>query len=153
MNQLRPSDFEAVSALLLANDLLVSDLSDADMASFVGCRSEGTLVAVGGVQTCGNAGLLRSIATSSQHRGKGCGVQLVDTLEQRASSNRISSIYLLTETAADFFSRLGYTAIERAEVPEAIRSTQQFSALCPDSATCMMKSLPNSSSGSDATDP
>ena len=48
---------------------------------------------------------------------------------------------LLTETADDFFSALGYRVVARESVPEAIRRSAEFRALCPASATCMRKAL------------
>jgi N-acetylglutamate synthase-like GNAT family acetyltransferase len=50
-------------------------------------------------------------------------------------------VWLLTTTARAFFDKLGYAAVDRAGVPGAIRATAQFSALCPDSATVMVKRL------------
>ena len=47
----------------------------------------------------------------------------------------------LTETAARFFSKLGYQVVGRGEVPQAIRVTREFSNLCPDTAIVMFKPL------------
>jgi len=51
------------------------------------------------------------------------------------------AVWLLTTTAREFFERLGYAAVDRADVPGAIRATAQFSSLCADSATVMVKRL------------
>ncbi len=90
-----------------------------------------------GLEIHGSFGLLRSLVVDPRHRGTGCGKALVDALESYAAHHRIESIYLLTETAEQFFSRLGYRAIDRADLPEVIEATQEISALCPDTATAM----------------
>jgi amino-acid N-acetyltransferase len=48
-------------------------------------------------------------------------------------------LYLLTTTAREFFAGRGYRAIDRADAPERIRGTTEFSDLCPASATAMVK--------------
>jgi amino-acid N-acetyltransferase len=51
----------------------------------------------------------------------------------------ISQVYLLTNTAANFFAWLGYQVMKRTDAPLPIQSTAQFSSLCPDSAVLMFK--------------
>jgi amino-acid N-acetyltransferase len=48
---------------------------------------------------------------------------------------------LLTTTAEDFFRALGYARIARELAPEAIRTTREFSSLCPASSVVMVKRL------------
>ena len=56
------------------------------------------------------------------------------------SSEQISrAIYLLTTSQADYFSALGYAPCPRSRVPQGIRDSRQFSALCPASADVMVK--------------
>jgi amino-acid N-acetyltransferase len=40
-----------------------------------------------------------------------------------------------------FFERLGYAACARSAVPEAVRASRQFAALCPATATSMVKRI------------
>jgi N-acetylglutamate synthase-like GNAT family acetyltransferase len=53
-----------------------------------------------------------------------------------------SAVYLATTNAARFFEHLGFTAIGRDQVPQAILSTRQLSGLCPASATIMKLTRP-----------
>ena len=89
----------------------------------------------------GPVGLLRSLAVSMGARGRGLGRALVSAMEDEARAAGVADIYLLTTTADRFFSKLGYVRIGRDEAPVAIRSTAQFSALCPSSAVVMRKSV------------
>lgn len=98
-------------------------------------------LAVVGLEPYENVGLLRSLAIAPEHRGQGWAQLLVKSIEQQAINQNIAKLYLLTETASEFFNRLGYQTIERAQAPDMIRQTSQFNALCPSSAVLMYKSL------------
>ncbi|MEM6708085.1 MAG: arsenic resistance N-acetyltransferase ArsN2 [Pseudomonadota bacterium] len=139
---LQPQDFTAVTELLTSNSLLAMDLTPADMDTFIGCRSEGELVAVGALQSFGAHGLLRSIATNPRFRGRGCAAEIVRQLEANADQDHLDAVYLLTEIAEPFFEARGYTRVAREHAPESLRSTPQFAELCPDVAACMVKRLP-----------
>lgn len=63
------------------------------------------------------------------------------------------AVYLLTETAAEFFARLGFRPIRRAEAEPAVGASVEFTTACPASATCMRLSLDAPSTGRSATPP
>ena len=52
----------------------------------------------------------------------------------------IKETFLLTETAMDYFKKLGFTIRERTTIPETVTTTRQFKELCPSSAIIMIKS-------------
>jgi prepilin-type N-terminal cleavage/methylation domain-containing protein len=58
-----------------------------------------------------------------------------------ARARRARAVYLLTDTAAEFFARLGFRRIPRAEAEPAVGTSVEFTTLCPASATCMTLSL------------
>jgi N-acetylglutamate synthase-like GNAT family acetyltransferase len=95
----------------------------------------------GGIEAHGADALLRSVVTLPPLRSRGIGQAIVKALEAEAIVMKCSAVWLLTTTARAFFDKLGYAAVDRAGVPGAIRATPQFSALCPDSATVMVKRL------------
>ena len=74
-------------------------------------------------------------------RGTGLGRRLVAEAESLAIAAGISELYLLTETAAAWFPRLGYTSAERAEAPAALTASPEFTGACPDSAVLLRKRL------------
>jgi N-acetylglutamate synthase-like GNAT family acetyltransferase len=53
----------------------------------------------------------------------------------------MTSLYLLTTSAAPYFARHGYQVLVREQAPQAIRHSKQFADLCPSSATLMHKDL------------
>jgi amino-acid N-acetyltransferase len=48
---------------------------------------------------------------------------------------------LLTIDAEKFFQRHNYEIVNRERAPDEIRKSDEFSALCPDTAYLMRKSL------------
>ena len=135
-----PTDLDRVERLLAANDLPTADVR-ADAPRFYVARVDGEAVGVGGLELHGDPGLLRSVIVPHPHRGRGYETAICAKLEAVARQADGETLYLLTTTATDFFREHGYVVVDRAAAPERLRSSRQFSDLCPDSATCMRKSL------------
>lgn len=129
-----------VEQLLEANGLPSADVRSSP-ARFYVARVGDERIGIGGLETRGTDGLLRSVVIEDAHRGEGLGSALCDALEARAKSAGIERLYLLTTTATEFFAERGYVERERAAVPDAIRGTTEFDELCPATATCLAKSL------------
>lgn len=136
------ADGEALAHVerLLARNDLPSDVRTAP-ARFYVARDGDRRVGVGGIEQHGDAALLRSVVVEGSARGEGVGTALCDALEARAAEAGVERLYLLTTTAAGFFAGQGYERVERADVPDSIRGTAEFAAVCPDTATVMRKPL------------
>ena len=93
------------------------------------------------MEPCGATGLLRSVAVRAEHQGEGRGSEIVRAVLERTDAQGLRHVYLLTTTAAPFFEAFGFRPLPRAEAPDSIRRTREFSALCPDSAVLMRRSL------------
>ena len=104
--------------------------------------TEAMPVGFGGLEIRGEDALLRSLLILPPLRGRGVGAAAVVELEREAALLGCRAVWLLTESASDFFARLGYAKCDRAVVPPQIRETQQFAALCPTSADVLVKRLP-----------
>ena len=85
--------------------------------------------------------LLRSVAVDPAFRGQGLGVRLTEATLSLARDRRIRHIYLLTETASEFFPRFGFRVVERGNVDPVVRRSEEFARLCPDSAVAMVLDL------------
>jgi amino-acid N-acetyltransferase len=96
-------------------------------------------VGFGGLELHGSDALLRSVVTLPPLRHVGMGTAIVAALETEALARKCRAIYLLTTSQAGFFRRLGYADCARNAIPEAVRSSAQFTSLCPESATAMVK--------------
>ena len=135
-------DKEKVLDLLSAAKLHIEDLTDEKMKNFWVARGkDDCIVGVVGVEIYQESGLLRSLAVDPAYRGKGLGSRLTRKIESFARLNGIKTLYLLTLTAADFFSKIGYEVTQRDRVPESIGNTEEFKNLCPVSAVCLFKVL------------
>lgn len=135
-------DKEKVLDLLKTAKLHIEDLTDAKMKNFWVARGkDDCIVGVVGVEIYQESGLLRSLAVHPAHCGKGLGSRLTRKIESFARLNGIKTLYLLTLTAADFFSKIGYEVMQRDRVPESIGNTEEFKNLCPVSAVCLYKAL------------
>lgn len=86
-------------------------------------------------------GLLRSVVVAQPHRGQGWARLLTEKALSAARKADLVAVYLLTETAADYFFGLGFVAIGRQAVPPIVRQSAEFAALCPDTAIAMVREL------------
>jgi len=130
-----------VESLLAEAALPVADLRDNRVLTLLGIRDAGQLAGIVGIEVHGEVGLLRSLAVAPARRGAGLGGRLVSEAEAWAVKQGIGTLYLLTETAVEYFAGLGYEAVPRSGAPAVIAVTRQFSDLCPASAAFMRKVL------------
>ena len=136
----RQTDIEAARRLLADCALGAEGLESQFPDGFAVVDSGGELVGVAGVEIYGEDGLLRSVAVAPEHRGTGQGALLVRDRLEWAVRHRLRAVYLLTTTAAEFFTRMAFWPVERDDVPEGVRASEEYSRACPASATVM--SLP-----------
>lgn len=132
---------DEVETLLVGEELPVSELRSANQPKLFGIRVGGHIIGVVGIESLGNIGLLRSLVVDKASRKSGYGQKLVAKAEAWAGEEGIKSLYLLTTTAASFFSQLGYEVVPRSQAPASIARSAQFTGLCPASATFMCKTL------------
>lgn len=134
----KSSVYPQAAALLESYDLNTSDITDARVALW-SLEHHDELVGVIGAETSGDIGLLRSLAVARRHQGKGAAQKLCESVFKHFEEAGVTDVYLLTETASEFFSALGFASIDRDQAPEALKQTTQFSSLCPASATVMVR--------------
>jgi amino-acid N-acetyltransferase len=131
-----PADWPAVLALLRECGLPPDGLAEHFGAA---------LVALDGPRLAGCAALelyppdtlLRSVAVAPDYRGMGLGRRLVGGALGLAGSRGVSAVYLLTETAGDYFKRFGFAPIGREAVPPAVQGSVEFTTACPAGALAM----------------
>ena len=133
------SDLAVAKAWLSVEGLPIDDLTVDHMDAFIVATQTGESVGMIGLEKFGNVGLLRSLVVDEADRGAGLGARLVAELELRACSEHIDELWLLTIDADPFFARHGYVVADRDDAPNAIRSTAEFSDLCPGDAVLMCK--------------
>ena len=134
------ADLPRVERLLQDSALPLDGVREA-LSDFVVAESDGDLVGVAGLEICCDDALLRSVAVHPDWRSKGVGRALVTRAIADAEARGIRALYLLTTTAEAYFPSFGFTKIDRAAVPEAVRETAEFTKACPASATVMSRPL------------
>jgi len=135
----RPDDFQSIRALLAEEGLPIEDVVAEGSSRFFVAIQDGSLLACAGMEPYGVDGLLRSVAVDKDARHNQLGRTLVGLAERDGWAIGVQRLYLLTTSAAEYFFKLGYRAVDRHAAPAALQSSAQFAALCPASATCMAK--------------
>ncbi|MEO6851672.1 MAG: arsenic resistance N-acetyltransferase ArsN2 [Mucilaginibacter sp.] len=131
---------ENIVSLLQAEKLPTDDLPET-LDNFMVAMEDNEMVGVIGLEIYENYGLLRSLAVIPAFRSQGVAAELLKNLENLATAKTLTAIYLLTETAPDYFARKGYQIITRGDVPAEIKQSSEFSYTCPLSAIVMKKSF------------
>ena len=136
----KPEDFEEIRDLLKSAKLPIEDVENG-IGHFLLARNQEELIGCIGLQICGHDALLRSLAVSEKERNHGLGKILMQEILEYASRLNLRNIYLFTKTKDSFFKKHGFITANRDEAPAAIRTTSQFSSICPSSAIFMSKRL------------
>jgi amino-acid N-acetyltransferase len=97
------------------------------------------VIAAIGLEQYDQFGLLRSLVVKDTYRNRRIANKLINELIMKAKNIGIQRLYLLTETAMDYFKRNGFEIIKRSEVPEALLNASEFKFACPKSAIVMTK--------------
>jgi amino-acid N-acetyltransferase len=133
----RSEDRDAVQALLRSAALPPDGLDEQFGDAYAVAEAGGRIVGVAGVEVYGDAGLLRSVAVDAGWRGRGVGEALTRERLAWAAARGLDEVYLMTNTAAGYFPRLGFAPVPRDQVPEAVRGSLQFASVCPSTAAVM----------------
>lgn len=114
------------------DDFLVArnESDQKNMLSIVGCI---------GLEIYGKNAVLRSLAVHPEYQGKGIGKKLISEVTDYAKKKDVKVLYLLTETAENYFPRLGFKLTDREIVPQIILASPEFSSMCPVTAACFSK--------------
>jgi amino-acid N-acetyltransferase len=132
---------EDVRQLLLSEGLPVQNLGSAPVSFFEARTQTGAAIGWGGLETYGEEAVLRSVAVNSVLRGLGTGRVLVQALVEEARKMGFKRLWLLTQSAEGFFTKLGFDVCPRAHAPPAILASEEFTDLADTEATCMTRNL------------
>jgi amino-acid N-acetyltransferase len=135
------ADLPAILELLDQTKLPRAGLADWVGTTLV-AKDGKQLVGTAALELYGDSALLRSVAVAAERRGQGLGVTLTAAALDLARRRGVRTVYLLTETAAQFFPKFGFQAIARSDVDQAVLASAEFTTACPASALVMARSLP-----------
>ena len=134
------SDLAAILSLLERGGLPAAGL-DQHLEAAVVAREGTRVLGCAAIELYGQAGLLRSVAVDPATRGLGLGIRLTEAALTLARGRGVRTVYLLTETAAQFFPRFGFRPIPREEVAPAVRRSVEFTEACAVTAQAMVAEL------------
>jgi len=123
-------DLEAVVDLLRECGLPHEDIHK-HLSGLIVAKHDGRLIGTIALEAYNDVGLLRSLAVVSDQRNRGLGRALYWRIVADAQLRGVTTLYLLTTTASEYFSKLGFRVLDRSEVPPEIAATEEFSSLCP----------------------
>ena len=135
-----PTDWPQIADLLNSVELPLDGLAEHLESTFV-AEIGNEIVGCAGLELYGDCALLRSVAVSRFHQGQGLGQKLTLAALDLARMHGTRRVFLLTETAGEFFPRFGFKQTSRSDVPEIVQKSVEFTSVCPVSALVMVLSL------------
>jgi amino-acid N-acetyltransferase len=135
-----PAHCGAIAGLVTASGLPLDGLQP-HLGSVIIAREPGGIVGCAALELYGHDALLRSVAVAPERRGTGVGLALTAAAIELARRRGVTTVWLLTETAARFFPRFGFEQTTRGAVPAGVKQSVEFTTACPESATVMMLPL------------
>ena len=138
----RPEDLPSVRDLLDRNALAYPEVEQHVGDLLVVRDPTGHVVGCVALELYDEAGLLRSLATAQERRGEGLGWMLADAALARARSRGCRRVYLVTESASDFFAeKFGFRSVQPSMIDAAVAESPQFRSSSPN-AVAMVLDLP-----------
>ena len=134
------ADWPRIEALLSSSKLPLDGLGD-HLGTTLVARIGEQIAGCAALELYGDCALLRSVAVEGSRQGQGLGRGLTTASLDLARKSGVRRVFLLTETASEFFSRFGFNPIHRSDVPEAVKQSLEFISACPVSALVMALSL------------
>ncbi len=145
IDQAKTSDYSAI-VVLLQETQLPPDGIEAHLENFLIIRKpEATaksekIVGSVGLEIYGKSALLRSLAVHPNFQGQGLGTRLVNKIIDFAKVRGITRLFLLTDTAEEYFKKKEFVIVSRDQVPEDMLQSIEFTTLCT-SAPSMMRDI------------
>ncbi|MFX1559836.1 MAG: arsenic resistance N-acetyltransferase ArsN2 [Promethearchaeota archaeon] len=143
IDEAKKSDFAAIVSLLQETNL-PPDGIESHLENFLVVRDPEAvaepefLVGSVGLEIYGESALLRSLAVHPDFQGKGIGTRLVNRIIDTVKKKGITRLYLLTDTAEDYFKKKGFVNVTRDQVPEDMKQSVEFATLCTSSPSLML---------------
>ena len=109
--------------------------------NFLIAREGARLVGCAGIEIYDDVGLMRSVVVAPTFQSHGLGHKLVERIHRFAIAKGLKKIYLITDTAEQFFSKLGYVVTPQEDIEPRIKQSVEFTYVCAISGVCMMKIL------------
>jgi amino-acid N-acetyltransferase len=136
VNKLSRKERETLKHLLKSDQLCFNDINQQGVHLF-GVTYKDEVIGYFGYELFDNQALFRSMVVVPAARDKGYGSLIWDQAKKKLVAEKVNEVYLLTNTAAPFFSKQGFAEVPRSLAPEAIANTNEFIEFCPEDSVFM----------------
>jgi len=140
IEQATPANWPEIVALLRSVELPLDGLYEHQGTIHV-AKIGHEIVGCAALELYGHFALLRSVAVAKSHQGYGLGLALTESILDLSRALEVKRVYLLTETAGEFFSCYGFKPIDRLNIPEVVKQSNEFVSACPVSCLAMVLAL------------
>jgi len=128
-DSMRPAHREDMAAVrrMLTVTSLEEPARDEQHGSFFVLRNEDGTVGCVSLEVLGDDAILRALVVDSKFRGAGYGWMLADMAVSQARWRGVRRIYLLTDTASDFFAaKFGFRVVDRSTLSKQVAASETF---------------------------
>ena len=130
MRPAQRADMPAVREMLEGVGLEKELARDEHAPSFFVLRNEQGVSGAVALEVHGDDAILRSLAVNEEFRGAGYGWMLADMAVSQARWRGVRRIYLLTESASDFFAaKFGFRVVDRSTLAKQVAASETFTRL------------------------
>jgi UDP-N-acetylmuramate: L-alanyl-gamma-D-glutamyl-meso-diaminopimelate ligase len=127
MRPAQRADMALIRQLLARVGLVNESARDDQFTSFFDLRNERGLVGCVALEVLGDDAILRALAVHPEQRGAGYGWMLADTAVSQARWRGVRRIYLITESASDFFAaKFGFRVVDRSTLSKQVAQHETF---------------------------
>jgi UDP-N-acetylmuramate: L-alanyl-gamma-D-glutamyl-meso-diaminopimelate ligase len=125
----RREDMSGVRQLLERVGLKEEPARDDQFPAYYVLTNEQGMVGSVALDVLGDDAILRALAVDEEFRGAGYGWMLADMAVSQARWRGVRRIYLLTETASDFFAaKFGFRVVDRSTLSKQVAASETFTA-------------------------
>ena len=129
MKPARREDMDHVRGVLAAVGLDDEPARDEQFPTFYVLTNEDGIVGSVALEVLNDDAILRALAVNPNFRGSGYGWMLADMAISQARWRGVRRIYLLTETASDFFAaKFGFRVVDRSTLSKQVAASETFTA-------------------------
>jgi UDP-N-acetylmuramate: L-alanyl-gamma-D-glutamyl-meso-diaminopimelate ligase len=129
MKPARRGDMGGIRALLERAGLDQEPARDDQFNAFFVLTNEQGVAGCVALDVLGDDAVLRALAVDPEQRGAGYGWMLADMAVSQARWRGVRRIYLLTESASDFFAaKFGFRVVDRTTLSKQVAASETFTA-------------------------
>jgi len=127
MRPAQRADMAAIRGLLARVGLVNESARDDQAGSFFDLRNELGVSGCVALEVLGDDAILRALAVHPDQRGAGYGWMLADMAISQARWRGVRRIYLITESASDFFAaKFGFRVVDRSTLSKPVAAHETF---------------------------